>query len=135
MIIMNTKIILTIMTIVAVAGVSIIAGVSSVHQALKREVNVIRIVEVSAVQVIEISSDCSTIQSVTAMVAIAQAAPKSDIHITIQSLSFFIVFYQRNNLASSNRAGDNTQNGLINAGNVQANVDVGATVCALSDNW
>jgi hypothetical protein len=41
---------------------------------------------------------------------------------------------QRNNIASSNQAGGNTQNGLVNAGNVQANVDVGANVCALSTN-
>jgi len=40
---------------------------------------------------------------------------------------------QRNNLAASNRAGDNTQEGLVNVGNVQANVQVGANVCALSD--
>jgi hypothetical protein len=41
---------------------------------------------------------------------------------------------QRNNLAASNRAGDNTQEGLVNVGNVQANVQVGANVCALATN-
>ena len=41
---------------------------------------------------------------------------------------------QRNNLAASNRAGDNTQTGLVNAGNVLANVQVGANVCALAEN-
>jgi hypothetical protein len=41
---------------------------------------------------------------------------------------------QRNNLAASNRAGDNTQEGLVNVGNVQANVQVGANVCALAEN-
>jgi hypothetical protein len=41
---------------------------------------------------------------------------------------------QRNNLAAKNQAGDNTQTGLVNAGNVQANVQVGANVCALSDD-
>lgn len=41
---------------------------------------------------------------------------------------------QRNNLAAKNQAGDNTQEGLVNAGNVQANVQVGANVCALSDD-
>ena len=41
---------------------------------------------------------------------------------------------QRNNLAASNRAGDNTQEGLVNVGNVGANVQVGANVCALSEN-
>jgi hypothetical protein len=41
---------------------------------------------------------------------------------------------QRNNLAAKNEAGDNTQEGLVNAGNVQANVQVGANVCALSDD-
>ena len=41
---------------------------------------------------------------------------------------------QRNNLAASNRAGDNTQTGLVNVGNVQANVQVGANVCALAEN-
>ena len=40
---------------------------------------------------------------------------------------------QRNNLAAGNAAGGNTQTGLVNAGNVQANVQVGANVCALSD--
>jgi hypothetical protein len=40
---------------------------------------------------------------------------------------------QRNNLAASNQAGGNTQTGLVNVGNVQANVQVGANVCALSD--
>ena len=41
---------------------------------------------------------------------------------------------QRNNLAASNRAGSNTQEGLVNVGNVLANVQVGANVCALSEN-
>ena len=41
---------------------------------------------------------------------------------------------QRNNLAASNRAGDNTQEGLVNVGNVGANVQVGANVCALAEN-
>ena len=41
---------------------------------------------------------------------------------------------QRNNLAASNRAGDNTQTGLVNVGNVLANVQVGANVCALAEN-
>jgi hypothetical protein len=41
---------------------------------------------------------------------------------------------QRNNLAAKNEAGDNTQEGLVNVGNVQANVQVGANVCALSDD-
>jgi hypothetical protein len=41
---------------------------------------------------------------------------------------------QRNNLAAKNEAGDNTQEGLVNVGNVQANVQVGANVCALSED-
>jgi hypothetical protein len=41
---------------------------------------------------------------------------------------------QRNNLAAKNRAGDNTQEGLVNVGNVLANVQVGANVCALATN-
>ena len=41
---------------------------------------------------------------------------------------------QRNNLAAKNEAGGNTQEGLVNVGNVQANVQVGANVCALSEN-
>jgi hypothetical protein len=39
---------------------------------------------------------------------------------------------QRNHLAAKNQAGGNTQTGLLNVGNVQANVQVGANVCALN---
>lgn len=38
----------------------------------------------------------------------------------------------RQQVAQNNRAGDNTQTGLVNLGNTQANV--GANVCALSVN-
>ena len=41
---------------------------------------------------------------------------------------------QRNNLAAKNQAGDNTQNGLVNLGNTQANANVGANVCALAED-
>jgi phage-related tail fiber protein len=41
---------------------------------------------------------------------------------------------QRNNLATSNQAGSNTQNGLVNLGNTQVGANVGANVCALSTN-
>ena len=41
---------------------------------------------------------------------------------------------QRNNLAAKNQAGDNTQNGLVNLGNTQVGANVGANVCALSEN-
>jgi hypothetical protein len=54
--------------------------------------------------------------------------------VTISGLTPLAFAAQRNNIASSNQAGDNTQNGLVNVGNVQANVDVGANVCALSTN-
>jgi hypothetical protein len=52
--------------------------------------------------------------------------------VTISGLTPLAFADQRNHLASKNQAGDNTQNGLVNAGNVQANVDVGANVCALN---
>jgi hypothetical protein len=41
---------------------------------------------------------------------------------------------QRNNLAASNNAGTNTQNALVALGNILANVQVGANVCAIAEN-
>jgi hypothetical protein len=41
---------------------------------------------------------------------------------------------QRNNLAPQNQAGTNTQEGLVNVGNVGVQAQVGANVCAVSDD-
>jgi hypothetical protein len=53
---------------------------------------------------------------------------------TIASMAPSAMAAQRNNLASGNQAGSNTQTGLVNLGNTQVSANVGANVCALSQN-